>query len=66
MPDHVCTETQRLKNIEAICKRLDDSLRGNGKPGLFTQFAVLKATVGGLLGLNILIVTGLITLWFKG
>ena len=65
METHRCNKESEISEIHAIVKRLDDALRGNGKPGLFTQFAVMKATMGGLIGLNFLFLIGLITMWVK-
>jgi len=59
-------EPDRLTRIENRLIKLDEALRGNGKPGLFTEFAVWKNTVAGLITLDIIIVGGLITLWIKG
>ena len=74
MPEHVvCNKEVEIAEIhravnetKAICERLDEGLRGNGKPGLFTEFAVWKNTVAGLVALDIIIVGGLVALWFKG
>ena len=63
--EHICTESNRLERIEKRLIKMDEGLRGNGKPGLFTEFAVWKNTVAGLIALNVIIVGGLITLWIK-
>lgn len=65
MPDHICTERDRLERMEAMLLRIDGGLRGNGKPGLFTEFAVWKNTVLGLLAVNMLLIAGFIGLWIK-
>ena len=66
MAGHVCTEADRLERIEKMMIKLDEALRGNGKPGLFTQFAVWKNTVAGLVALDVIIIGGLVSLWLKG
>jgi len=66
MAGHVCTEADRLARIEKMMIKLDEALRGNGKPGLFTQFAVWKNTVAGLVALDVIIIGGLVSLWLKG
>ena len=66
MAIHECNKEKEITEIYTMVKRMDEGLRGNGKPGLFTEFAVWKQTVTGLIALNIIIVAGLIGLWFKG
>ena len=66
MTENLCTESDRLERIEKRLIKMDEGLRGNGKPGLFTEFAVWKNTVAGLIALNVIIVAGLVTLWIKG
>lgn len=66
MTEHKCTKEEQLDRIELMLAGIDKGLRGNGKPGLFTEFAVWKNTVCGLVALDIIIVGGLITLWIKG
>jgi hypothetical protein len=61
----VCTKEAEITAIYDIVKRLDASLRGNGKPGLFTEFAVWKNMVVGLMTMNMLLVAAFIGLWFK-
>jgi len=65
MPPHGSTDIDRLERIEERLIQIDKALRGNGKPGLFTEFAVWKTTVSGLVALDIIIVAGLIGLWLK-
>ena len=37
-----------LKEIRDHVQRIDDSLRGNGSAGLFTEFAVLRERVSAI------------------
>ena len=67
---HRCDKDLEIKQIikdigevKKICISLDKSLRGNGKAGLFTEFAVLKVVVTGVLALNIMIIGSMIALW---
>lgn len=64
--DCKCSREKEISEIHEMMKTIDIALRGNGQPGLFTNYAVLKNTVGGLLALDIVIITGLIGLWLKG
>ncbi len=64
--EHICNKEDEITAIHDICQRLDAGLRGNGKAGLFTEFAVLKNTVAGLIALDLIIVVGLVSLWIKG
>jgi len=70
--EHICQHEKEIAKISkidemlAIMISIDKSLRGNGKPGLFTEFAVWKNTVAGLIALDVIIVGGLIALWIKG
>ena len=66
MTEHKCSKEHEITELLEVCHRIDVSLRGNGKPGLFTQFAVWKNTVAGLIALDMIIVVGLITLWLRG
>ena len=63
MPEHKCIKEDQLTRIEQAVNRIDTSLRGSDGKGLFTEFAVWKNTVAGLIVLNMIIVTGLIGLW---
>lgn len=65
MTEHKCTKEEQLNRIETTVLRIDAGLRGNGKPGLFTEFAIWKNTVMGLLALNMIIIASLIALWLK-
>ena len=65
MTGHYCTKEKELGEMHEMLTRIDEAIRGNGKPGLVTQMAVWKNTVLGLAGLCIMIVTGLIALWLK-
>ncbi len=60
-----CAKEREITEMYEMLKRIDYGLRGNGKPGLFTEFAVWKNTVLGLLSLNLMIVVSLITLWLR-
>jgi len=62
---HKCDKEREISEMHEMMTRIDKALRGNGKPGLFTEFAVWKNTVLGILGLNVLILTGLIGLWLS-
>jgi hypothetical protein len=62
---HECIHETRMLEMHEMLKRLDEGLRGNGKPGLFTQFAVWKNTVAGLVALNVIIVGTIVAMWFK-
>jgi hypothetical protein len=65
MPEHQCNKEKEISEIHEMLTRIDHGLRGNGKPGLFTEFAVWKSTVCGLIALDIIIVAGLVGLWLK-
>ena len=72
MTTHRCDKEVEISEIHAIVKRLDTTttsldkaLRGNGKPGLLTQFAVLKVTVVGLLACNLFVLKVVITEMIK-
>lgn len=61
--NHVCTKEEKIDEMHAMLERIDKGLRGNGKPGLFTEFAVLKNTVIGLLAFDAIIIGGMMALW---
>lgn len=42
MPDHTCNKEREITEIHSMLMRIDEGLRGNGKPGLFTEFAISK------------------------
>ena len=62
---HECNKEKEITEIHRMVSRIDEALRGNGKPGLFTEFAVWKNTVAGLVAMNIVIIAGLVALWLK-
>jgi len=61
----ICTESDRLMRIETKLDKFGADLRGNGHAGLFTEFAVMKAKVGGLIFMNVLILGSIVALWVK-
>ena len=63
--EHKCTKEKEITEIYNMLKQIDIGLRGNGKAGLFTEFAVWKNTVAGLVALDVIIVAGLVALWLK-
>jgi len=63
--EHACNKEKEITEMYQMLQRIDSGLRGNGKPGLFTEFAVWKNTVAGLVALDAVIVGGLIALWLK-
>lgn len=72
MSEHECVQepiilgvAEDVSELKVMVKELDNSLRGNGGPGLFTEFAVWKNTVLGLLALDVVIVTAIVAMWFK-
>jgi len=65
MPEHKCVRGKEIDEIHEMCTRMDQGLRGNGKAGLFTEFAILKNTVKGLIFMNVLIITALISIWVQ-
>ena len=65
MVEHKCNKESEITEILTMLKKLDCSLRGNGKPGLFTEFAVWKQTVVGLIALDAIIIGGLVSLWLS-
>jgi hypothetical protein len=60
---HECTKEEQLNRMELRLIAIDEGLRGNGKPGLFTEFAVWKNTVLGLVALDVIIISGLVAMW---
>jgi|TARA_R100000149_G_scaffold35743_1_gene13701 hypothetical protein len=40
--------SRKLDELQATVNRIDESLRGNGKKGLFTEFELQKEKVHGL------------------
>ena len=62
---HECDKADEIKEIHAMVTRIDKSLRGNGKPGLFTDMAVLKNTMAGLIAVNVVIIGAIIGMIFK-
>ena len=67
MSEHKCDKEEVFREILITLKNIDVGLRGNGtdRPGLFTEFAVWKNTVAGLVCLDVIIVGGLVALWLK-
>lgn len=56
-----------LDHIKASLAKIERAvIDGNGQPGLVTQVSNFRMIVGGLIGLDMMIVAGLIGLWLKG
>jgi len=69
--EHKCTKEQEITSIHSMVLnnsetliRIDNAIRGNGRPGIMTDMAVLKNRVIGLIGLNVILIGGLLSLWF--
>ena len=62
----VCSKEQEISEIHAMCKRTDEAIRGNGKPGILTTIAVLKVTYIGLLAANVFVMKVLISNMLTG
>ena len=60
-----CSQEDRIREIHEMIRVLDEHIRGNGKPGLTTQVAVLSLAVKGMIGLCVIIITGLVGVWLK-
>jgi len=60
-PTHRCDRETEITEIHALCKRTDEAIRGNGKPGILTTLAVLKVTVVALLAANVFVMKVLVT-----
>jgi len=56
MADHLCNHEATIKDMHQRMIAIDERLRGNGKPGLMTEFAVWKTTVKGLIVVSMIIV----------
>jgi len=67
MTEHIiCTKEQEISEIHAMCKRTDEAIRGNGKPGILTTLAVLKVTVIALVAANVFVLKFIVGSWMDG
>lgn len=61
--NHTCNKEQEITEMHEMLGRIDTAIRGNGKPGIMTQIAVMKVTLAAIVVLNGVIVKTLITDW---
>ena len=63
MSEHTCNKEREITEMHEMLKGIDKALRGNGKPGIMTQIAVMKVTLAAIVILNGVIVKTLISEW---
>jgi len=61
MPPHICNKEAELTEIHDMVQNIDKAIRGNGKPGILTQLAVMKVTLGAVVALNFFVVKAALT-----
>jgi hypothetical protein len=64
---HVCTKEDNIDRMERKVDKIYQVLiEGNGRPPVIGQLALHEITMKGIIALDVIIISGLIGLWWKG